>query len=122
MVVSAVAPGEGRKKSPQLSKRDLSACRAGLIELMQGINFGRIERLHINDGQPVLDPRPTVVREHLFGGENGPRPEHFAADFLLKRKVLDLFAMFDKLGNGTIDVLEIKHGLPFRAIVTEVPA
>lgn len=122
MVVSAPAPGEGRPELSQVSKQDLSSCRAGLVKLMQSINFGRIERLPINNGQPILNPRPPVVREHLFGGENGPRPESAAADFLLKRKVLDLFAMFDKLKNGTIDVLEIKHGLPFRAIVTEVAA
>jgi hypothetical protein len=122
MVVSAPAPGEGRKQSPQHSKRDQSSYRASLIELMQTINFGRIERLPVNDGQPVLHPRPTVVQEHLFGGENGPRPECATADYPLKRKVLELFAMFDRLGTGTIDVLEIKHGLPFRAIVTEVSA
>jgi hypothetical protein len=122
MVVSVPAPGEGRNKLSQVSKQDLSSCRAGLIELMQSINFGQIERLPINKGQPVLDPRPPVVREHLFGGENGPRPEGAAADFLLKRKVLDLFAMFDSLGNGVIDVLEVKHGLPFRASVKEVAA
>ncbi|MCX7425061.1 MAG: hypothetical protein NTW96_05460 [Planctomycetia bacterium] len=122
MVVSAPAPGEGREKLSQISKQDLSSCRAGLVELMQSVNFGRIETLTIRNGQPVLDPRPRVVREHLFGGENGPRPECDAADFLLKRKVLDLFAMLDRLGNGVIDVLDVKHGLPFHATVTEVPA
>jgi hypothetical protein len=122
VLCSAPAPDEGRTKLPHLSKQDLSSCRAGLIELMQSINFGRIEKLPINNGQPILIPRPPVVREHLFGGKNGPRPESAAADFLLKQKVLDLFAMFDRLGNGVIDVLEVKHGLPFRAIVTEVYA
>lgn len=32
------------------------------------------------------------------------------------------FAFFDEMQNGTIDVLEIKHGLPFRVIVTEALA
>jgi len=118
MVVTTPAPSEGRN----LSKQDLSSSRARLVELMQSINFGRIERLSVRNGQPVLHPSPAIVREHLFGGENGPRPESASADFLLKRKVLDLFAFLDQLKNGTIDVLEIKHGLPFRATVTEVPA
>lgn len=119
MVVSALAPGGGRNSSPQISKRDVSSCHAGLIEMVQRINFGRIEELQIRDGLPILSPRPRVSREIKFGGENGPRPEIDAADFLLKSQVVELFALFDALGNGTIDVLEIKHGLPFRAIVTE---
>jgi hypothetical protein len=118
VLYSAPAPSEGRT----LSKQDLSSCRAGLIELMQGINFGRIERLPIKNGQPILNPRPTVVREHLFSGENGPRPELAAVDFLLKQQVVALFAFIDELQNGVIDVLEVKHGLPFRMIVTEVRA
>ena len=35
-------------------------------------------------------------------------------DFALKSQVIELFAFFDKFKDGTIDVLEIKHGLPFR--------
>lgn len=122
MVVSAPAPGGGRKKTPHLSKQDLSACRASLLELMQSVNFGRIENLPIRNRQPVLGLRLRVVREIKFGGENGPRPELGTADFLLKQQVIELFAFFDQMQNGIIDVLEIRHGLPFRVIITEVSA
>lgn len=96
--------------------------RQQLIKEMQRINFGRIDCLAIRDGEPVLDPQPVLVREHKFGGDNGPRPELGVPDFLLKQRIVELFAFFDELQNGVIDVLEIKHGLPFRMIVTEVPA
>ena len=122
MVVSATAPSGWRGNSPHLFKKHLSPARVRLLELMQDANFGRIESLRIADGEPVLDPRPALVREHKFGGENGPRPELAANDFLLKQQVSELFAFFDQMQNGVIDVLEIKHGLPFRMIVTEVPA
>jgi hypothetical protein len=122
MVVSAPAPRGGRTNSPHLSKQHLSAGRARLLELMQSINFGRIENLLVNSCEPVFDPRPVIIREIKFAGENGPRAELTAADFLLKQHVVELFAFFDGLQNGVIDVLEIKHGLPFRMIVTEVPA
>jgi hypothetical protein len=104
------------------AKAKLSEPRRKLVELMQSINFGRIEGLAIRDGEPILNPRPVVVHEHKFGGENGPRTELGTADFLLKQQVVELFAFFDVLRNGVIDVLEVKHGLPFRVIVTEVPA
>jgi hypothetical protein len=93
-----------------------------LLKLMQSINFGRIEHLLVHDGEPTVDPRPVVVREYKFGGENGPRPELTTDYFLLKQQVVELFAFFDELRDGVIDALEIKHGLPFRMIVTEAPA
>ena len=122
MVAPVSAPGGGRAKSPLLYKQDLSDCRCKIVELMQGVNYGRIEGLPIRAGEPVLDPPPVVFREHKFGGENGPRPELGSADFVLKQQVVELFTFFNEMQDGVIDVLEIKHGLPFRMIVREVPA
>lgn len=104
------------------AKSSLSPSRAKLIAWMQYIGFGTIEHLVIREGEPVLDPRPRVIRDVKFGGENGPRPERDLDDFALKAQVLDLFAQFDALGNGTIRCLDVKHGLPFRMQVEEVTA
>jgi hypothetical protein len=81
---------------------------------MHAVNFGRIERLQVCGGQPVLSPPPRVVYEVKFGGENGPRPERAARNFRLKDQVLELFAELDRLGDGVVETLEIRHGLPFR--------
>lgn len=104
------------------SKQRLSTDQAELVELMQKINFGRIVNLRVRRGQPVLKPRPTVIREHKFGGENGPRPEMAANDFLLRDAVVELFQCIHDLHDGMINVLEVKHGLPFRMTVTEEAA
>lgn len=101
------------------TKLSLSASQKQLVELMQSLNFGRIEQLPVRDGEPVLDSPPRVVREFKFGGENGPRPELAAGDFLLKGQVVDLFRHFAQLGTVTIEVLEVKNGLPFRMLVAE---
>lgn len=100
-------------------KSSLPVSRQRLVELMQHVNFGRIERLVINEGQPVLDPRPRVVREFRFPGENGPRPEAAIGDFALKAQVVELFRAFEELRDGVIEVLDIKHGLPFRMAVED---
>lgn len=110
------------KNPPQSLKRDLSTSQIVLVRLMEKINFGRIERLIVRNGEPQLEPRPTIIREIKLAGENGPRPELDAGDFLLKQQVVELFAHFDELQDGVIDVLEIRHGLPFRMIVTEEAA
>ena len=119
MVRTATAPGVGRRNPPPRSKSDLSPKGSRLVELMQDINFGRIEGLVIQGGQPVLDPPPRIVREIKFGGENGPRPEAAIEDFTLKAQVVELFRSFDELRVCVIEILEIKHGLPFRMMIGE---
>ena len=104
------------------TKATLSPQRKRLVELMQGLNFGRIERLVVRDGEPVFDPPPQVLREFRPGGDNTCRPESWLDDFELKRDVLELLDHLDSLGNATIQLIEIKHGLPFKALVEEVTA
>lgn len=89
---------------------------------MQDLNFGQFIGIVIRNGDPVCDPPPCRKREHKFRAENGPRPERSAEDFVLKSEVVELFAYFDDVQNGTIDILEVKHGVPFRMIITEEPA
>jgi len=43
-------------------KAALSPARRRLVELMQEINYGRIERLEVRDGEPVFDPPRTTGR------------------------------------------------------------
>ena len=107
---------------PSLAKAALPKPWQRLVELMQTINFGRIEDLTVRGGNPVFDPPPRVVREVKIGGDNGPRPARDASNFLLKDQVVELFQHFDQLGDGTIEVLEIKHGLPFRMLVAGIAA
>ena len=95
----------------------LSPSQQNLVRQMQEINFGRIEHLHVQNGQPIFTPMPKIVREVKFGGENGTRPEATCNDFMLKAQVVDLFKYVGGITNGVIELLEIKHGLPFRMLV-----
>jgi hypothetical protein len=89
---------------------------------MQGLNFGTIEHLEIAGGEPVLDPPPKVTREVKFGAENGARPESSLDDFALKNQVLELFDAITEIGDGVIERIEVRHGLPFRMTVAETCA
>lgn len=96
------------------TKSSLSLARQRLIALMQQINFGRIEGLVIRAGEPVLnDPAPRIFHEFKLAAENGPRPERAIVDFALRAQLVDLFVHFDRLRDARIEVLIIKHGLPF---------
>ena len=105
-----------------MKKSELSGSARELVELMQKINFGRIEALVVGGGKPVFTPLPRIVREVKFGSENGPRPESTKSDFALKDQVRDLLAQLEALGDGKICCLEVKHGLPFRMTMEEVYA
>ena len=98
-----------------IAKSSLPPARSRLLELMQRVNFGRIEGLYIRCGQPVFEETapPRVVLEVKFGADNGPRPETSITDFALKQQVIDLFAHLDRLGDARIESLTVKHGLPF---------
>ena len=101
------------------TKASLSPKRWRLLELMQGINFGRIEGLHVRDGEPVFEPAPRVVRKVKIGAENGRRPELDAMDFVLKREVAELFEHLGRLGSGVVRTIEVKGGLPFALDIEE---
>jgi hypothetical protein len=104
------------------SKSSLSPARRRLVELMQDLNFGRLERLEVLDSQPVFDPPPRIVREIKFGAQNGPRPEAVLRDFVLKAQLVEFCAWLDTLGDGVIERLEVQHGLPFRIVVEQSAA
>ena len=88
-----------------------------LIEFMQRIQFGRIESLQIADGQPVLDPLPRIVREIKFGSEVSPGVPADRSNSVPRRQVQELLDLMCEIENGVIDVLEVRHGLPFRVVL-----
>jgi hypothetical protein len=101
-------------------KSSLSTPLKLLLETMQQTNYGRIENLSIQNGEPVFDPLPRIVKDIKLGtSDNGPRPELEASDFLLKKEHIDLFENLRRLKNATIQSIEVKAGLPFRIIVEQ---
>lgn len=97
-------------QSPQ---RFFSPARRQFIELMREVGYGRIYGLTIRDGDPVLTPRPRISLSHKFGGEHGRT--YKTGDLALKPAHVDLFHLFDEIGNGAIDELTITNGLPLHA-------
>jgi|SRR5580704_761643 hypothetical protein len=103
-----------------MAKSALSAPQKRLLETLQKTNFGRIEGLTIRAGEPTFDPMPRIVKDVKLGApDNGARPEALAADFVLKREHIELFETLARVGDGVIECLEIKAGLPFRISMVE---
>lgn len=102
-----------------ITKSSLSPAKRQFLELMQKINFGRIENLPIHQGEPVFNSPAQVIYDFKPGGDNGPRKEINAEDFVLKSQVVETFDYLEKLGNGIVMKLEINNGLPVRMSIKE---
>ncbi len=112
------APGPNTvPKADAPTKRGLTGARKQLVELMQNVYFGRIEQLVVQNGEPVLEPRPRIIREIKIGGENALDSDRCTKDFLLRSQVRQFFLELLRLGDGVVQRVEVKHGLPFRVIV-----
>lgn len=95
------------------TKSSLSDAKRQLVELMQQLNFGRIEDLTIRRGDPDFGSLPKLIQKIKIGGENGPRPEFLQNDFVLKRQTLEMLDALIDVGDGKVLAIEVKHGLPF---------
>ena len=100
-------------------KATLTPRRKQLVELMQRMNFGTIEKLIVQNGDPIFNPAPVVTRQVKFGASNQARPESSLTDFALRNPVRELFAQMEAMGDGVIRCIEVKHGLPFKMTVEE---
>lgn len=85
-----------------------------LRNLMQELNFGWIENLFIRNGEPVLNPPPVLVYDIKLGSEHGNGSGCTDKSARLKPQEQELIARFRRIDNGTVECIEVKHGLPFR--------
>lgn len=122
MVVFTPSPDDKEPNRRIVSKQHLTPSRARLVEMMQRLNFGRIEQLRVARGEPEFNPPPKVTREVKFGADNGSRAESALRDFTLKAEVCEMLDQIVDIGDGVVEVLIVKHGLPFSMHVVEPSA
>lgn len=99
------------------AKSELSVARRTFVEWMQDLPFCQFRNIEIRNGEPVLDPRPTITREIKFGADERIHGSRAKEDFFLKQQHVELFTLFDQIGTGTIQSLDVKAGLPFRVFL-----
>ena len=95
----------------------LSAPRQALVRLLQSVNFGSIEGLEVRGGEPMFSPAPVVLTEVKLDADNEPRPEMDLTDFELRSEVARLMAQLDELGNGSIERIDVRYGVPRRMVI-----
>jgi hypothetical protein len=82
------------------------------LETLRTLGFGRVEHLQVRDGEIVLDPRPTIVRELKLGAPQWTPVEPKEAEYELKREAAEFFEFVRSVECGQIRALEVRRGLP----------
>jgi hypothetical protein len=116
---------ETRSPAPRvLYFSELHVSRQKLIRLCQATNFGSIQHLTIIDGQPTFSPPPVVVVELKLDSDDERRPEVDLDDFLVRSEFQRLLNWLDHFGNGMIEGIDVRAGIPrrlfFQTVGTEV--
>jgi hypothetical protein len=113
-----------RTNRPGYSENTLSAARRRLLEKIRVLQFGRIENLRVQEGEPVFSPATRVVKTEKLGTGRSANAHSDKALGTpeLKAKMTDLLDLLDRVGTGIIDRIDVRDGLPDRVEVQEVAA
>jgi hypothetical protein len=96
---------------------DLSSSRQVLVRLCQRVNFGVIQRIGVHDADPVFDPHKVIVLvDEKLDVNEAPRSEVELTDFDLANELCRLLRRLDEIGNGMIERLEVRGGIPRRVV------
>jgi hypothetical protein len=98
----------------------LSPARQQLVRFCHALNYGVIRSIEVKSGDPVLNPPPSVLYDWRLDTEERPRPEAASRDFELRQEVTRMLDKLDQIGNGWIEKIEVRAGLP-RRMTIEVP-
>jgi len=96
---------------------DLSVPRQMLIRLCQEVNYGSLRGLLIREREPVFDPPPVLLVDIKLDCRTSARLETDLRDFLLKDEAVRLMDQLDRLVTTTIELLEVRAGMPRRMIL-----
>ena len=70
----------------------------------------------MRDSEPVFSPPPVIAVDVKLDADEGPRPEVDLADFVLRAEWCRLMDLIDEFQTATIERIEIRVGIPRRAI------
>jgi|SRR5579872_7337191 len=97
------------------TKSSCSRAERQLIDLMTKWQFGFIRNLRVKDGQPEFGSDTRLMRDVKL--PNSPKSEPNSDEFHLRKHVVDLFDQLHAIGDGVVDLLEFRNGLPARLTI-----
>jgi hypothetical protein len=99
-----------------MTKSSLTPCQRRIVEIIEALGFGVIERLTICDGLPCYDPEPRIVQAIKLASGPERQPDRSGADLTLKKEFESLFDQLTRLRDDIVDI-EVQHNLPFKLVL-----
>jgi hypothetical protein len=96
---------------------ELSPPRQVFIRQCQRLGFGKIFGLVVNDREPVFGAQTELFLDLKLDSAQPHRPELDLNDFVLPAPMLRLFSRLDSVRDGSIECIEVRHGIPVRMSV-----
>ena len=93
---------------------EASTQRQIFIRQCQHIGFGSIFGLVVCDCEPVFGPGTEMLQDLKLDSAETRRPELDLIDFVLSAAMLRLFNRLELICNGSVDLIEIRQGIPSR--------
>jgi len=91
-------------------RRSILQARQHLIQTIRGLDNGFIENLHVEDGEPLFDPLPSVVKTIAVDSGTDPTPARADGDDALEEPIERLFRLFDQYGSLRVIRLDVQDG------------
>ena len=87
-------------------------------KLIHETRFGSIRDFRLSNGQPVFDDDTQISVEYKLSGLESREEVIDDEMFLEKPQVRTMLARFRQVGNGVVECLDVRDGLPFKMSVT----
>jgi hypothetical protein len=84
-----------------------------IVEIIEALRFGVIERLSIRDGVPCYEPEPQVLESIKLDSKTAGPSSCDDAELTLKKEFVSLFDQLSRLSDGIVNI-EVRHGAPFK--------
>lgn len=98
-----------------MTKSCLNSDQRRIVEIVEAVEFGLIERLCVRGGLPCYEPEPAIFQTIKLGLKSDRQPDRDLAE--LKQEFESLFDQLSRLRDGVVDI-EVRHSLPFKLVVS----
>jgi hypothetical protein len=99
-----------------MTKSCLKEDERRIVDIIEALGFGVIERLTIRDGLPCYEPEPRIVQAIKLASAPERRADRSCGDLTLKAEFEYLFDQLTRLRDGLVDI-EVRHSAPFRLVL-----
>jgi hypothetical protein len=101
------------KRWTELTKASLTSEQLRIVELIESLNFGRVEGIRIRRGEPCSTPVPRIVEEIKLDSDPSAAPESVDPRLTLREEFVRLFRELTRLHDSEVTIF-VRHHLPAR--------